>query len=95
MGVMTRDDIIHRLQSVFQPTVLTVTDDSHRHQGHAGVSHDQSNTHFSVLIVSHAFQGQQLVARHRMVMDALKSAFNQSLHALQIQTKTPSEWDQR
>lgn len=45
----------------------------------------------SVEIVSEAFQGKPLVARHRLVYTLLKEELDAGLHALALKTKTPSE----
>lgn len=53
-----------------------------------------SETHFRVAIVSSEFNGKSLVERHRMVYDALGDELKTGgLHALNITTKTPEEFD--
>ena len=42
-------------------------------------------------IVSDAFAGKPLVARHRLVYGALAEELQAGLHALQLSTKTPAE----
>ncbi len=44
-----------------------------------------------VHIVSEAFQGKNLLQRHRMVYDALGDMLHAEIHALGIQAKTPQE----
>lgn len=88
---MTRDDIRDQLFEVFSPQFVDVVDESDQHRGHGGTPHTH-NTHFNVTIVSLAFHGASLVQRHRMVYDALHSAFSSTLHALRITAKTPDEW---
>jgi BolA protein len=78
------------LQRVFSPVVLTVTDDSARHAGHAGARPD-GETHYTVLIVSEAFRGQGRIARHRMVNVAVVGEFASGLHALALVLRTPEE----
>jgi BolA protein len=41
--------------------------------------------------VSEAFSGKSRVARHRLVNEVLKGAFDKGLHALAIQAKAPGE----
>ncbi|MBN8531458.1 MAG: BolA family transcriptional regulator [Alphaproteobacteria bacterium] len=72
------------------PTQLTITDDSHRHAGHAGAQ-PGGETHYTIAIISEAFCGLSRVARHRLVYDALKAEFAAGLHALSINTQTPEE----
>lgn len=45
----------------------------------------------SVEIVSEAFQGQSLVARHRQVYGIVKEELDAGLHALSLKLKTPQE----
>ena len=82
--------ITHTLEQRFQPTVLTVADESHRHAGHAGWR-EGGETHFRLDIVAGAFAGKSRVERHRMVNAALAPAFERGLHALAIQARAPGE----
>jgi BolA protein len=79
-----------RLQEVFQPQSLLVQDESAQHNGHAGANGTGSGTHFRVAISAAAFTGKSLVARHRLVYDALQDFLDQGLHALAIEAKVPS-----
>lgn len=88
---MTKNELSICLTNHFQPTHLTITDESRNHAGHRGTHHTE-NTHFSIVIVSHAFDGISLLMRHRMVYNQLKSAFSNQLHAVKITAKTPHEW---
>ena len=82
--------ITQALEQRFQPTVLTVADESHQHAGHAGWR-EGGETHFRLDIVSGAFAGKSRVERHRMVNAALAPAFERGLHALAIQARAPGE----
>ncbi len=62
--------------------LLEVTDDSHRHAGHAGARDGRG--HFSVTIVSPAFAGMAPLARHRAVYAALGDMMQTDIHALAI-----------
>ncbi len=77
------------LQAVFDPRHLLVTDDSHKHVGHAGAGDGRG--HFSVEIVSDAFAGKPSLARHRAVYAALGEMMVTDIHALSIQARTPDE----
>lgn len=44
-----------------------------------------------VEVVSEAFQGKAMVARHRMVYGLLQNELKTGVHALALKTKTPSE----
>lgn len=47
--------------------------------------------HYEVTVVSEAFDGKPLVKRHRLVYDALEEEMKGPIHALKLETKTPSE----
>lgn len=52
--------------------------------------------HFSAVIVSQAFAGQNRVKRQQLVNAILKPHFDSGrLHALSMQTLTPEEWKSR
>lgn len=80
--------IQERLSAALQPLDLQITDDSWQHAGHAGAG---KGGHFSVSIVSSAFEGKRLIQRHRLVYDALGAAMQTEIHALQIDARTPAE----
>lgn len=83
--------IVEKLQKL-KPIKLEVHDDSLQHAGHAGAKGLRSSeTHFSVYIVSDAFEGLSLVKRHQLVYALLGQELKEGLHALRIQAKTPSE----
>lgn len=48
--------------------------------------------HFFATIVSDAFEGKRLIARHQLVYAALGERMRQEIHALSMKTLTPSEW---
>ena len=77
------------LQAAFNPDSLEVTDDSHKHIGHAGARDGLG--HFSVDIVSPAFSGLLPLARHRAVYAALGQMMTTDIHALSIRARTPDE----
>ena len=47
--------------------------------------------HWKATIISAAFAGKSLVARHRMVMAALAEEMKGPIHALTLDVKTPEE----
>lgn len=88
---MTMADTIHRkLTAEFAPTELVITDDSARHEGHAG-HRPGGETHFSVKIVSPTFTGLSRVERQRRVHKALAWEMKTQIHALQLTTLAPGE----
>lgn len=48
--------------------------------------------HFEAIIVSAAFEGKRLVARHQLVYAALGDKMKSEIHALSMQTLTPDEY---
>lgn len=85
-----REKIHQQLATAFAPTALEVIDDSAKHAGHAG-ARAEGESHFTVRIASDRFVGLSRVARHRAVYEVLKPLFDQGLHALAIDAKTPEE----
>ena len=77
------------LVQAFAPLQLEITDDSHRHVGHAGARGGQG--HFTVDIVSEAFAGQLPLARHRAIYAALGTMMIDDIHALSIRAETGAE----
>jgi BolA family transcriptional regulator, general stress-responsive regulator len=78
-----------RLESAFSPLTLEITDDSHRHAGHAGARDGRG--HFSVTIVSAKFMDTKPLERHRMVYAALGSLMQTDIHALSVNALSPAE----
>jgi len=78
-----------RLQSRFAPAQLSVEDESHLHEGHAGAAGGQS--HFRVRIVSEAFRGIPSVARHRLIYAAVDDLLKSDIHALAIEALPPDK----
>jgi BolA protein len=79
-----------KLTAAFQPTRLEVVDDSHHHAGHAG-ARPGGETHFTVRIVSAAFDGRSRVERQRLVYQVLAQELAGPVHALSLVTQTPAE----
>ena len=79
------------LMEVFGSEYVKVTDDSLSHAGHRGTT-KVGDSHFSVIVVSPLFEGQSLVKRHQWIYKELKVCFEEGLHALAIDAKTPKEW---
>lgn len=77
------------LEKAFAPQRLVIEDESHQHAGHTGAASGLG--HFHVEIVSSAFSGQSLLARHRLVYATLGDLMNTDIHALSITAKIPAE----
>jgi intracellular septation protein len=78
-----------RLESRFAPAQLTVEDESHLHEGHAGAAGGQS--HFRIRIVAEAFRGIPSVARHRLIYAAVDDLMKSDIHALAIEALAPDK----
>ena len=77
------------LEQALSPLSLEVSDESHKHAGHAGARGGQG--HFGVDIVSTAFAGKLPLARHRLVYAALGDMLQTDIHALAIRARAPDE----
>jgi len=78
-----------RLEDRFAPAQLTVEDESHLHEGHAGAAGGQS--HFRIRIVAEAFRGLPSVARHRLIYAAVADLMKSDIHALAIEALPPDK----
>jgi len=79
-----------KLTAAFQPVRLAITDESHKHHGHAG-SRPEGESHFHVEIVSEAFSGKSRLERQRMAYAALQDELATDIHALALKILTPDE----
>ncbi|HET9904890.1 MAG TPA: BolA family protein [Xanthobacteraceae bacterium] len=86
----TADVITKKLTKAFTPESLTVVDESHLHEGHAG-HRPGGQTHFRVYIVAQAFSGKSRVERHRMIHAALAAELAGGIHALAVHAAAPGE----
>ena len=82
------DNIRRTLEAAFAPTRLDIEDDSARHAGHVGA---KGGGHYRVFLVSAKFAGRTLIARHRMVYEALADQMKGDIHALSLVTKAQDE----
>ena len=86
----TIDRIENILRRRFEPSHLELVDDSARHAGHPGAA--SGGGHYHVEIVSPQFEGLTLLARHRLINEALGEMIGAEIHALGLRTLAPSEW---
>jgi BolA protein len=89
-ALSTQQTIETRIRERLAPIHLEVIDDGAQHAGHAGAA--SGGGHFSVFVVSAAFEGKNRVARHRLVYDLLQDMMQGAIHALALRTVAPSEW---
>lgn len=85
---MNRQQQLEQRLQTLKPLECEVYDDSAMHAGHAG---NTGGSHFTVHIVSEAFEGLSLIARHRVVFEAVGDMMQTEIHALSIKAKAPSE----
>jgi len=69
---------------------LEVVNESHMHNVPA-----DSETHFKVIVVSPAFEGQMPVRRHKQIYGLVDAEMAGPVHALALHTFTPQEWQAR
>jgi BolA protein len=83
-------DIERKLSDAFEPRHLEVINESHMHSVPKG-----SESHFKVVMVADAFDGEKLIARHRRVNSVLAAELAHGVHALALHTYTLAEWQAR
>jgi BolA family transcriptional regulator, general stress-responsive regulator len=94
-----QDQIRARLASL-NPEFIELHDESSAHAHHAGAAQHAhrtgatavaaEGTHFELTIVSSAFNGRPLVARHRMIYELLDDLMKTRIHALKIDARPTS-----
>ena len=87
---MMQERIERKLADALQPMHLEVANESGSHNVPAG-----AETHFKVVVVADAFDGERLLARHRRVNETLAAELAGGVHALAIHTYTADEWQRR
>lgn len=85
--MLVQERIESELQKAFNPSHLEVINESRNHNVPAG-----SESHFRVVVVAEAFEGKGLLARHRLINQALEAQLQGGVHALAIQAHTPNQW---
>lgn len=75
--------------AVLEPQHMEILDESALHAGHAGAK--SGGGHFQLTLISPAFTGQNGVARHRLVYQALGDLMGGKIHALSITALAPEE----
>ncbi len=89
----TPELIEQQLRSELAAQHVDIIDESHLHRGHKAAG---GGGHYSVIVVSPKFENVNPLDRRRMVYSALDSHINGTpklIHALQIKTVTPGEWE--
>ncbi|KAK9470300.1 bola domain protein [Dipodascopsis tothii] len=94
------EDLIRsRISVALNPSHLVIKNDSHKHAHHAPMigSDNVKESHFRLEIVSEAFKGKMMPARHRLIYALMKDemAAPNMIHALQLKTLTPEEFQKK
>ena len=84
----TIEEIKLRLAAL-TPQDIQIMDESAQHAGHAGAK--SGGGHYQLTIISPAFSGQNIVARHRAIYQALGDLMSTRVHALSITAYSPEE----
>ncbi|HJP39982.1 MAG TPA: BolA family protein [Gammaproteobacteria bacterium] len=83
------EEIRARLSTALKPIDLEITDESHKHIGHAGAKSGKG--HFHVRIISAQFHDLSQVRRHRLIYTAVGNLMDTDIHALSIAATSPDE----
>lgn len=86
------NDTIAEIKSrlaVLAPENIEIIDESAQHAGHAGAR--SGGGHYQLTIIAPAFKGQNIVARHRAIYQALGDLMQTRVHALSITAYSPEE----
>lgn len=82
------------LKEKLQATYVEIIDESYLHRGHKAAG---GGGHYGVTVVSPQFEEVNPLDRRRLVYGALDTMINGSpkrIHALQIKTFTPAQWEE-
>ena len=58
------------------------------------VDEEFEDAHFAAVVVSPAFAGESLVDQHQQVYDALGEHMTTDIHAIELTTYTPEEYEE-
>lgn len=75
--------IKQKLTKKFQPEVLIVENESHKHAGHAG-DDGSGQSHFKVTISAPEFAEDTRLQAHRKINDCLSEELKHNIHALSL-----------
>jgi len=84
-------EIENRLKNALNPQLIKIIDESADHAHHRGAKEHPGAGHYTLFIVSEVFEGKSLIARHRLIYQALGELMQTAIHALKIDAKAPSE----
>jgi BolA family transcriptional regulator, general stress-responsive regulator len=87
-GQQTVDRLRALVQDALRPVELTIRDDSEAHAGHVGAT---AGGHYYMRVVANQFAGLPVIARHRLVFQAVAALMQTEVHALSLETIEPNE----
>lgn len=80
---MDTNEVARLIESDIEDAEATVTQPRGTHD----------DDHLAAVVVSPAFEGESLVSQHQMVYDALGEYMTRDIHALELKTYTPEEYE--
>jgi len=80
---MDTTEVAERIEAAIPDSQATVT----RARG------SDDDDHLAAAVVTPVFEGESLVDRHQRVHDALENHLTRDIHALELRTYTPSEYE--
>jgi stress-induced morphogen len=84
---MNTDEVERLIEAGIEGAEATVTTPRNPDQ-------EYEDAHFAAVVVSPAFGGKSLVQQHEMVYDALEGHMTTDIHALEMKTYTPEEYEE-
>lgn len=75
--------------AVLAPEHIEIVDESALHAGHAGAR--SGGGHYQLTLIAATFAGQNSMARHRAIYQALGDLMSTRIHALSITALAPGE----
>lgn len=88
------EQIRQKIEEHLCPVHLEVINESHLHAGHAG-DDGSGESHFKLIVVSPAFDGDTRVQRSRKIHNLLKDEIKHQIHALSLQLYTPDQYNEK
>jgi BolA protein len=85
----TRGELLDKFQLAFPEASIQLEDESHLHIGHAGAAGGAG--HFRVKVIDSMFDQLHLIARHRLIYNAVSDLMPEQVHALNIIAMTSEE----
>ena len=86
------NDVVSEMKlrlATLTPEHIEIVDESALHAGHAGAR--SGGGHYQLTLISPSFSGQNIVARHRAIYQALGDLMTTRIHALSITALAPNE----